>query len=76
MPDERTCRTCWHWGVIEPCQGLCGHPDTGGAVYGADDTCCNHLAIVGRGRDGRAEGLRDGRHNKPEAEKSEIERGK
>lgn len=50
MPDERTCRTCWHWGVIEPGQGLCGHPDTGGAVHGADDTCCNHLAIVvGRG---------------------------
>lgn len=47
MPDERTCRTCWHWGVI----GLCGHPDTGGAVHGADDTCCNHLAIVGRGGD-------------------------
>lgn len=52
MPDERTCRTCWHWGgVIEPGQGLCGHPDTGGAVHGADDTCCNHLAIVGRGGD-------------------------
>lgn len=49
MTDERTCRTCWHWGVIEPGQGLCGHPDTGGAVHGADDTCCNHLAIVGRG---------------------------
>lgn len=49
MPDERTCRTCWHWGVIEPGHGLCGHPDTGGAVHGADDTCCNHLAIVGRG---------------------------
>lgn len=51
MSDERTCRTCWHWGVIEPGQGLCGHPDTGGAVHGADDTCCNHLAIVGRGGD-------------------------
>lgn len=51
MPDERTCRTCWHWGVIGPGQGLCGHPDTGGAVHGADDTCCNHLATVGRGGD-------------------------
>ena len=51
MPDERTCRTCWHWDVIEPGQGLCGHPDTGGAVHGAEDTCCNHLAIVGRGGD-------------------------
>ena len=51
MPDERTCRTCWHWGVIEPGHGLCGHPDTGGAVHGAEDTCCNHLAIVGRGGD-------------------------
>ena len=51
MPDERTCRTCWHWDVVEPGQGLCGHLDTGGAVHGADDTCCNHLAIVGRGGD-------------------------
>jgi len=51
MPDERTCRTCWHWDVIEPGQGLCGHQDTGGAVHGAEDTCCNHLAIVGCGGD-------------------------
>ena len=43
MPDERTCRTCWHWDVIEPGHGLCGHPDCGGSLRTEDDTCDGHV---------------------------------